>query len=365
MSGRSTMKHEFDCPLQCEARVGKTAMTQRILCLSIATMMIGAVACSDDDADVTDAGAGTGATTGAGHGGAGGKGGSGGAHAGSSGTGNAKAGTGGGSGSSAGSGAVGAGGTGDTGDVYKCKPPAPEPGGAKLEGEACCGGMGVCTKNPSGTGSSGYGLDACKAGSDLKCAPMVGAAADDDAGTSAIASCNAEISNLPDDMSLEGRCIPGCFTVGDPTAANLGQSSCDMGSKCVPCYSPVTGESTGACEQDGDKPTQPAPSGFPSCGDNDTGYCVPSSSVMAAGNVMLPQLTCATDQVCAPKARVLDSKACFAHCDSGIGGPGVCIASFIVPEMVRAALMKASCQDGEICVPCVSPLDQKETGACN
>jgi hypothetical protein len=80
--------------------------------------------------------------------------------------------------------------------------------------------------------------------------------------------------------------------------------------------------------------------------------------------VMLPQLTCASGEVCAPKVRVLDSQACFAHCDSMLGGPGACIAGFVIAEMNRSFLMKSDCQTGELCAPCVSPLDMKPTGAC-
>ena len=340
-------------------------MRRWIVLVGAASLTAGGLACGDDDsASGMDAGAGSGAMVSSGKGGGGGKSGASGSRAGTGGSGNAKAGTGGVSGSAGTLGASGAAGVAGA-DVYMCKPPAAEAGGSKLEGQSCCEGLGVCSKNPSGQGASGYGLNECKAGSDLKCAPMPGAGSGDDAGTAAVASCKADIPNLISGTPLEGRCIPSCFTVGDPTAANLGQSTCDKNSKCVPCYSPVTGKSTGACEQGGDKPAQPAPTGFPSCGDHDTGYCVPSSSVMGAGNVMLPQLSCAADQVCAPKVRVLNSRACFAHCDSGIGGPGVCIASFIVPESSRMLLMKTTCMDGEICVPCVSPLDQKPTGACN
>ena len=84
----------------------------------------------------------------------------------------------------------------------------------------------------------------------------------------------------------------------------------------------------------------------------------------AAGTVMLPQLTCADGSVCAPKARVLSPNACFAHCDS-IGGPGACVASFIIPMQFQTLLPQGSCMTGEICAPCVSPIDMMRTGACD
>jgi hypothetical protein len=48
-----------------------------------------------------------------------------------------------------------------------------------------------------------------------------------------------------------------------------------------------------------------------------------------------------------------------------MGGAGACIAAFIVPEAQRGLLGKVTCSDGELCVPCVSPIDQMRTGACD
>jgi len=327
-------------------------MRRELWILSVACYVWFGTACRDSKivgADSSPAGAA--ATSGtAGSGGRGGAGVSGSA-----------AGAGGTAGAAAVAGASGAAMGGMGGDVYKCKPPAPEPGGSKGEGQGCCGGLGTCSKGSGGMFAA-YGVDECKP--DLKCAPSV--AGFDDAGITDAQSCKVDLpATLIGSMELEGRCVPDCFSSGDPTSANLGQSSCDKGSKCVPCYSPVTGASTGACEQNGDKPKAPAPPSFPSCGDGNIGYCVPSTAVMTSGNVMLPQLTCEQGRVCAPKQRVLDSRACFAHCESGIGGPGACIANFVVPESSRSFLMKMTCMEGELCVPCISPLDMTATGACN
>jgi hypothetical protein len=318
-------------------------------------LIAGAVACGDDDDDnVADGGPDGGQTKDSGTpgedasmGGTGGKGMTGG-------TGGTSAGT---------------GGMGGMTDVYECTPPAPEKGGKAKEGEACCGGVGVCTKNPSGKGSEGYGLDKCQSGKDLKCVPVIPAsdsdAGDDDGGASAaIQTCRVELPANLGDFDLEGRCVPTCFTTGDPSAANLGESTCGKNNKCVPCYSPVTGKSTGACEQAGDSPSDPAPAGFDACGDG-AGYCVAMDAASAGGmSVMLPQLECKDGEVCAPKVKVVDQSACFAHCDSAIGGPGACIAAFIIPEMMRTFLMQSTCDDAEICAPCINPLDMMPTGAC-
>jgi len=190
------------------------------------------------------------------------------------------------------------------------------------------------------------------------------AGADDDGGASAVPpSCRLTLASAgAGGADLEGRCIPSCFVAGDPSSMNLTQSTCAADNKCVPCFSPISGESTGACNQPGDAPVDAAPAGFAQCGDGDTGFCVPMG---ASGGVMLPQLTCGDGQVCAPKGRVLDPSSCFAHCNSPLGGAGACIAAFIVPEAQRALLGKETCTEGELCVPCVSPIDRMRTGACD
>jgi hypothetical protein len=266
-------------------------------------------------------------------------------------------------GSSGGGGTGGSAGT-DAGDPYQCEPtvPEPEPGGDADEGEACCDGLGVCTKNVSGEGTAAYGLDDCKTGEALKCVPRSStdddAGADDDAGSDpALASCRFMVS-ATSSVDYEGRCIPSCFLTGDPSTANLAQSTCADDNTCVPCYSPITGASTGACNRPGDAPVDPAPAGFAECGDG-AGLCVPGGS----SGAMLPQLTCDDGQVCAPKSRVLDQGACFPRCESAFG-PGACLAAFVVGDQASLLTM-ATCMTAEVCVPCISPLTQMPTGACN
>jgi len=78
---------------------------------------------------------------------------------------------------------------------------------------------------------------------------------------------------------------------------------------------------------------------------------------------MLPHLTCDDGQVCAPKSRVTDQGSCFARCESAFG-PGACLPAFIVGDQASLLTM-ATCMTAEVCVPCISPLTQMPTGACN
>jgi len=112
----------------------------------------------------------------------------------------------------------------------------------------------------------------------------------------------------------------GCFVTGDPASANLGRSSCDKGSKCVPCYSRSPARAP-APQPAGDSPAEAARPALPIARQH-AGYCVSMATVAASGNVMLPQLTCKDGDVCAPKVKVLDQKAMLRALDSMIGGPG-------------------------------------------
>jgi hypothetical protein len=70
------------------------------------------------------------------------------------------------------------------------------------------------------------------------------------------------------------------------------------------------------------------------------GYCVPDDFIKTGG--------------------VFTPKAC-----TSINGPGTCL-SLCIPqvESYKSLLKKDVCADTELCVPCISPLDNKDTGAC-
>jgi hypothetical protein len=251
-------------------------------------------------------------------------------------------------------------------------------GGTGKAGDSCCGGIGKCILNATGPSAAAYGLDTCAPNKNLKCAPAVtpgeSDAGEEDGGTAAIASCRVALPKTLGTFDLEGRCIPSCFITGDPSTANLGQSTCSKNSKCVPCYSPITAKSTGACNQGSDHPVEAAPKGFAECGDGKIGYCVASSAAMMSGGMSmssgdgggpaLQQLTCKKGEVCAPKDIVINPHECFAHCMSPFGA-GACVSTLVLDSMTSMLLQQADCQTGEVCAPCVSPLNQKRTGACD
>jgi hypothetical protein len=245
-------------------------------------------------------------------------------------------------------------------DPYQCEPP-PEPEGTIAAGQPCCDGLGTCLALGDDAGSS-LGIGDCNATQGLRCTPASApgdAGAGNDAGTSALSTCRYRTGTQDGGADYEGRCVPACLTRGTST---LPQGECQDDFVCVPCYNLITGASTGACDNNGDRPVDPAPPGFEECGDA-LGYCIPASSVGPTG-ANLQQLTCEADERCAPKQRVEDADGCWARCDS-VFGAGACLPAFLIPVESRGTLQPASCATGELCSPCINPTNMMRTGACN
>ena len=275
----------------------------------------------------------------------------------------------------------------DAGNLYTCTPHAPgttadggveDPAGTAVAGASCCGGFGTCsakTALASDPAVSSYGHAECKSAGDLLCAPKPLSQLPDGGATSA---CHSKIGSI----EAEGRCLPKCFTLGDPNANTLTAGDCKAvtGTEivCAPCYDPITGKSTGACNRataDGgaDKPAEPAVR-FAECGAFPTGdaggakkmgLCLAKSLVAATGGASLPQDTCATGEVCVPTTKVVDTGTCFEHCASLLG-PGACIPTYLVEDGAgkgfSGTLGKVTCQDNLTCTPCLS--GATPTGAC-
>ncbi|MET0384701.1 MAG: hypothetical protein ABW321_02020 [Polyangiales bacterium] len=240
-------------------------------------------------------------------------------------------------------------------EAYGCKPKQVDPGGRAALGFACCGGLGACTT--AERGGEGYAHAECSASSELYCVPRPAAeqasnedAADGGAAESAgSAACRVQLPGTPEGApDYEGRCIAACFVQQLPIVSRLRQATCAATEVCAPCYDPLTGDSTGLCERDGDAPNDPPTPGFPECGEG-LGYCVPTYAAGTQAS-QLSQLTCAAGELCAPKIKAADPNACFDRCTSGLGA-GACVPSFLAGG-VAAALAQESCQEHELCAPC-------------
>lgn len=301
------------------------------------------------------------------------------------GTGGGTGGRGGGTGGG-GSGGGGAGGMPvvDAGDPYECyarqMDPANDvnPSGTDMADTDCCSALGTCTAPAdlsADPNAERYGHSNCT--ETLVCAPKPASELPDGG---MLPSCHADYGA----QSLEGRCLPKCFTLGDPAAANITVGDCPAMAfgveiVCAPCFNPIDGTATGACTRDGDMPVDPAPTPFAECGDFGAadaaagpamGLCVPEALVAASGSdiTLIPADTCGTGDLCAPKNKVEDTSSCFAKCTSAFG-VGACVADYLIENSMPGAVallgaVPPECVEGEHCAPCISPVTMMASGAC-
>lgn len=193
----------------------------------------------------------------------------------------------------------------------------------------------------------------------------------------------------------EGRCMSMCVpdVAKNASLLNRGEGDvCDADERCVPCLNPLqNNEPTGVCEIG--KPPPPActsgggdsgksaptsgggqqlscPYGgppvvdvstFPSCGDG--ARCVPTSLVPASAAALLK--TCPTG-LCAPEKSIAAGGQYLPKTCKAIGGGEGRCTNVNIPavEAQKSMLARDVCDANELCAPCFSPLDGKETGAC-
>ncbi len=129
---------------------------------------------------------------------------------------------------------------------------------------------------------------------------------------------------------------------GDLMSTEAGTTSNEWSGQC---FEVNVDELSACCETDEARCVQreTIPEGFASllseC--DDGGLCVPKSILEAEGSI-LPQA-----------------------CSSIGGAAGVCLSTCLPSVAETAALLPQDlCESGQVCVPCVSPLDGLETGAC-
>lgn len=165
--------------------------------------------------------------------------------------------------------------------------------------------------------------------------------------------------------NAEGRCLSTCL--GGAVAQQLERlptQGCGSDEVCAPCFDPITGEDTGACTINGDRPLQAAYM-FARCCDNGegkaVGVCV-TAQIAGDQASMLRADTCTGGRLCAPIARAKDPNAKFARC-LGLG-TGACVPSCIL-DPVQAGILSRTvfCETGELCAPC--DLLGVSTGACD
>jgi len=171
---------------------------------------------------------------------------------------------------------------------------------------------------------------------------------------------------------LEGRCLPRCLPDVARQADKLEQRSCAQSELCLPCYSPLDGSATGACQIGSDTPHEP-PREFSDCcqsGNVTLGRCVPRETLALSAKPddlksLGPDRCTESDSLCVPDAWLADTGPKATLCYAAGNLEGRCLPACL-PQVADQAksLQRRSCAQGELCLPCYSPLDGKATGVC-
>lgn len=261
-----------------------------------------------------------------------------------------------------GGGSMGSGGsTGSGGGATACNAKVLDPG-VFTPCNTCNGGR--CVPKGDFPGTPAEYFDAC--GTEGICLPdnMVASK-----GEVALAKCSSVLGN-------EGRCTSLCFPAARAQSAVLPQDTCSAEERCTPCFNPVNGSPTGACDLGCDPgPTTQAILFTKCC--TDRGYCVPRASIPgnAKDNLARESCTGTDDPVCVPAAIVNDPNYRFPPCESSVSpapgtpgvpaGAGVCVPDCIVNSTQFGPFInRGSCGAGDKCVPCTNPVNGQPSGAC-
>jgi hypothetical protein len=216
---------------------------------------------------------------------------------------------------------------------------------------ACCNGVGSCVPTSLVTAEQQalLGKDTCT-GADQLCAP------NELTDSSFIPPTCRSVADA------EGRCMAACLPDVASQADRLPQGTCASTHLCAPCYDPLTGELTGACNQNGDAPVEP-PKTFDKCC-HDLGSCVPQSLVPTDQRSQLSLDSCATGELCAPTS-LTDTSFKPPSCRSLIDAEGRCLPDCLASiQAQKDRLPKSTCEEFHLCAPCYDPVGGQPTGAC-
>ena len=186
----------------------------------------------------------------------------------------------------------------------------------------------------------------------------------------------------------DGVCLSVCVPQVKQYESLLPQDSCAADERCAPCINPLTNMPSGACDigkatgctTGGSTPSGSAPppapmcpylgpplvdvSTLPACGDG--AHCVAASLVPAAMASQLAPCAAPATGLCAPDVFIQSAGNYIPKsCASLDGAEGRCL-NVVIPQVKAQAaqLTQDICQTYEKCVPCYSPIDGKDTGAC-
>ncbi len=175
-----------------------------------------------------------------------------------------------------------------------------------------------------------------------------------------ILSANGSKLAACDSLIGAGACVSTLIPEIDKTKASLGQKTCDAGEACVPCVDPTHGNApTPFCLEQGigvhEEPCAEsngvqikAQACCLSKKGKPVGTCIEPSGVPEAQRDHVRQDMCKPGLSCVPEAL---TRGEFTKCSAGYSG--VCVDECFVGMTNSAMLLKAGCDDGEVCVPCL------------
>jgi hypothetical protein len=148
-------------------------------------------------------------------------------------------------------------------------------------------------------------------------------------------------------------------------AAQLSQADCAPEQLCAPCFDPLDGTATGACQLAHDPgPTTP-PVVLERCC-NGLGRCVDRAGVPVAQRTGLDADSCSAARLCSPAEYIADAAFVAQHChDPATHAEGRCLLHCLPQVRAQGERLGVDvCRDVERCAPCYDPVSGEATGAC-
>jgi hypothetical protein len=151
----------------------------------------------------------------------------------------------------------------------------------------------------------------------------------------------------------EGRCLSLVLPDVKDQEALLPQDTCAATEKCSPCYNPIDGTNTGACNISCDTGPTKAPVTFAKCCSM-RAHCVPQTAIPDDQEDNLSQDSCADTNLCVPDQILLDQAIPTCTANSFILGnySGVCLSDCFDFGIQGIALARGTCASSFKCAPC-------------
>jgi hypothetical protein len=160
----------------------------------------------------------------------------------------------------------------------------------------------------------------------------------------------------------EGRCLSRVLPDVKKQEAMLPQDTCGANERCTPCFNPVDGTSTGACNLSCDTGPTKAPVTFAQCCDA-RAHCVPSTAIPDDQEDNLDEDNCTAGNLCVPDQILLNQPIATCTANSLVLGnySGVCLSDCFNFGIQGIALARGSCAANHKCAPCTQ--NGQPTGA--